>query len=302
MAKRGPIARSFMRWVMYPLQAGIILAAYWVARAMPIEWASAAGGYLFRTIGSRMRVDRTARKNLERAFPEKSPAEIDQIVRGMWDNLGRGAGEFAQLDRIDTLDSEGRVEFTGVEHIERLRDDGEPGIVFSGHLGNWELDCLASAQLGLPLGQIYRKADNPYMNKLFFKMRGCIGGELIPKGRAGAGLAVRHMRDGGHLGLLIDQKMNEGIPVPFFGRDAWTATAPADLALKFKAPVVPARIVRLPGARFKIEVFPPMELPDTGDRKADVRTLITQMTALIEGWIRDNPEQWFWVHRRWPNE
>jgi KDO2-lipid IV(A) lauroyltransferase len=110
------------------------------------------------------------------------------------------------------------------------------------------------------------------------------------------------MRDGGHLGLLIDQKMNEGIPVPFFGRDAWTATAPADLALKFKAPVVPARIVRLPGARFKIEVFPPMELPDTGDRKADVRTLITQMTALIEGWIRDNPEQWFWVHRRWPNE
>ncbi len=293
--------RRFRVWVVYPATALLVYLLYYLARALPLEWASAMGGFLFRALGNRMRVAEVARRNLRRAFPELSGEEIERILRGMWENLGRGAGEFAHLDRFDIHAPDSRIEVIGREHLEALRDDGRPGIVFSAHLANWELDCLVAAQLGLPLGQIYRSAANPWLDRLFRRARSCIGGELFPKGRTGAAAVVRFMRAGGHLGVLVDQKMNEGIPIPFFGRDAMTATAPAELALKFNAPLVPARMERLPGVRFRLTVYPPMDLPDTGDRNADLRLLLTRMTAMIEEWIREHPEQWFWVHRRWPD-
>src|SRR3546814_5909244 len=96
--------------------------------------------------------------------------------------------------------------------------------------------------------------------------------------------------------------MNEGLPIPFLGHDAWTATAPAALALRFRCPLIPVRVERLSGVRFRITVDPPMALPDTGDRQTDIRLLLTRMTAMLEGWIRERPEQWFWVHRRWRSE
>jgi KDO2-lipid IV(A) lauroyltransferase len=95
--------------------------------------------------------------------------------------------------------------------------------------------------------------------------------------------------------------MNDGIPVPFFGRDAWTAPAIAQLALRFDCAIVPARIDRLGGARFRITVEPPVAIERTGDRQADVHAIMAKVNKVIEGWIRDRPELWFWLHRRWPD-
>src|SRR5690606_22770435 len=194
-----------------------------------------------------------------------------------------------------------RVEIVGAEFVETLRDDGVPGIFFSAHLANWEVACIAAAEFGLPLGQIYRSADNPWIDWLFRRMRSSIAGERIPKGREGARQLVRTMRDGGHLAIMADQKLNEGLPVPFFGRDAMTPTAPASLALRFRCPLVPTRVERLPGVRFRITFFPPLAFSDTGDADRDVRLMLTEMNRTIEGWVREHPEQWFWVHRRWPD-
>ncbi len=101
--------------------------------------------------------------------------------------------------------------------------------------------------------------------------------------------------------MLIDQKMNDGIPIPFFGHDAMTAPAVAQLALKFRCPVLPTRAERLGGARFRLTVLQPIKLPDTGNREADIRTLMTQINNMLESWIIERPEQWLWLHRRWPD-
>ncbi|MDA1310612.1 MAG: lysophospholipid acyltransferase family protein, partial [Proteobacteria bacterium] len=123
--------------------------------------------------------------------------------------------------------------------------------------------------------------------------------ELIAKGPAGAMKLARIMRNGGHIALMVDQKLNEGIDVPFFGRPAKTAPAIALFALKYRCPVVPARVERLGGARFRVTFWPPIALPDSGDAKADTLALMTDVNGWLEEWIRQTPEQWLWLHRRW---
>ena len=128
--------------------------------------------------------------------------------------------------------------------------------------------------------------------------------EAFRKAHPGAGGAkklIEALSRGEHLGMLVDQKLNEGIAVPFFGRDAMTAPALAQLALRFGCPVVPARVERLDGAHFRLTVYPPLTLATSGDRQADIAAAMGQINALIEEWIRARPEQWLWLHRRWPD-
>ncbi len=268
-------------------------------RMLPLDAASALGGRVARWIGPRLRVTGNARHNLRHAFPEKSAAEIEDIIRGMWDNLGRVLAEYPHLSRLDLYAPGGRVEVIGAEIIDRLRDDGRPGIAFSAHFGNWEIVAMAATQRGMPLTRFYRAPNNPHADAVLRLARRHIAGELLPKGPQGARRALHLLRQGEHLGLLVDQKLNDGIPVPFFGRPAMTAPALAQLALKFDCPVVPARVERTGGARFRVTVFPPMDLPRTGDRAADVAETMRRVNRIIEGWIRERPEQWLWIHRRW---
>ncbi len=153
---------------------------------LPLDMASAAGGRLARLIGPRLSVSNVARRNLGHAFPEKSANQIEAVVLGMWDNLGRVAAEYAHLGEIDVTDPDGRVEVVGVENVELLRDDRISGIFFSAHLGNWEIASLGAIQNGVPLTQIYRAANNPHMEPLLRSLRAPVGGINFPKGSAGA--------------------------------------------------------------------------------------------------------------------
>ena len=289
------------RYALYPLQAALVLVALAAFGALPIDRASALGGWLGRTIGPRLRVTRVAERNLRRAFPERSADDIAAIVRGMWANLGRVAAEYPHLGEIDVCADDGRVEMIGAETIDALRDDGIGCIFFAAHLGNWEIASLAATQNGVPLTQIYRAANNPLVEPILRRLREPIGGVHFPKGAPGAKQLIAALRRGEHLAMMVDQKLNEGIPVPFFGREAMTAPALAQLALKFRCPIVPARVERLEGARFRLTIHPPLELPDSGDRHADVAETMRRVNALIEEWVRARPEQWLWLHRRWPD-
>ena len=159
---------------------------------------------------------------------------------------------------------------------------------------------LAGAQHGITVAQIYRAANNPLMDRMIARFR-CDQGEFIPKGAIAARRAITALRQGRHLGLLADQKMNDGIPVPFFGRPAMTAPALAVLALRFDCAVLPLRVERLDGARFRVTVFPALPLPRSGDHHADAAMLMAEVNETLEAWIRNRPEQWLWVHRRWPD-
>jgi KDO2-lipid IV(A) lauroyltransferase len=267
---------------------------------LPIDWASALGASVARNIGPRLPSSRRARHNLSNALPTLSAAEIASTIAGMWANLGRIAAEYPHLREIRVFEPGGRVETHGFEHMDHAIAAGRRMIIFSGHFANWEIGMLAAAQYGSPVAQIYRAANNPAVDRMIRRFRGA-GGELIPKGSVAARRAIAVLRRGAHLTLLADQKMNDGIPVPFFGRAAMTAPALAALALRFDCDVLPARVERLGGARFRLTVFPPLPLPKSGDPHADIAALMAEVNRTLEGWIRDRPEQWFWLHRRWPD-
>ena len=183
--------------------------------------------------------------------------------------------------------------------MDRAVAAGRRMIIFSGHIANWEIAMVAAVQYGISVAQIYRAANNPSVDRMITRFRG--DGELIPKGAVAARRAIAVLRRGTHLTMLADQKMNDGIPVPFFGRIAMTSSALASLALRFDCDVLPVRVERLGGARFRLTVFPRLPLTRSGDRHADVATLMARVNQVLEEWIRDRPEEWFWLHRRWPD-
>jgi KDO2-lipid IV(A) lauroyltransferase len=283
----------------YRVEAWGVALIFALLGCLPLDAASAIGGMLARRIGPRLGVTNRARRNLRAALPEVSATQIEAILRGMWDNLGRVAAEYPHLRHLRVFGAGSRVETSGLEHLDQALAGGRRVILFGGHLGNWEIAALAAGQYGLDIAQIYRAANNPLIDGMIARMRGG-NGELIAKGAIASRRAVAALRRGGHVSLLADQKLNEGIAVPFFGRPVMTAPALALLALRFDCAVLPVRIERLQGARFRLTLYPPLELPCTGNRDADVAALMAAVNAALERWIRERPEQWFWVHSRWP--
>jgi len=278
----------------------VAYAACGIVRLIPVEAASNIGGWLGRTIGPRLGVTGRARRNLIKAFPEKSAADIDRIVHGMWENLGRTTFEYPNVGRIRFSGDDPHVEVINEHIVHKLKEDGRPGIIVSGHLANWELIGPSVNHHGLPLHLVYRAPNNPAMERIF-GIRQTGEAKLFPKGAQGARGIITAMNRGEHIGLLVDQKMNDGIPVKFFGRDAMTAPALAQFGIKFHCPIVPARIERLGGMRFRLTLHGPIEFEETGDRHADIANAMTRVTAIIEDWIRERPEQWLWLHNRWPD-
>jgi KDO2-lipid IV(A) lauroyltransferase len=300
MADRSPWQRRLTR-IVQPIEAALVHIAFAIFGALPLETASAIGGKVSRVVGPRIGLTRRARKNLQRVFPEKSASEIDAIIRDMWENLGRLATEYPHLSRMRALTPDANIEVRGAEHLAAARAQGKPMILISGHLANWEISVIATTACGVPAHLVYRPANNPWVEEIFRKGRGAIAASLLRKGAEGARSAVKVLRNGEHLGILIDQKMNDGIAVPFFGRDAMTAPAPARLALRFDCPVLPVQAERIEGARFRVTIHPPLTVERSDDVQQDVLALMTKANQQLEGWIRQRPGQWLWLHRRWPD-
>ena len=296
------IPKPVNRYLFHPLQAVTAVVVYTVFRILPIDMASALGGWLSRTIGPHLGISRRAVKNLRAAFPEKSETDIAAIVRGMWDNLGRVVGEYPHIKAITrNAGRGGRVEIIGAEYIDAVRPDDKPGIFFSGHLANWEIFALTASAIGFDYAQVYRAPNNWIISWLIQQVRRLPPEKQIPKGAEGARKAISTLKAGGEIGMLVDQKMNDGIAAPFFGRNAMSPPAVAQLGLRYNCVVVPAQLERTGGCHFRLTFFPPMELIETGDRRADTLAMVTKVNEMLESWIRQRPEQWLWLHRRWPD-
>jgi KDO2-lipid IV(A) lauroyltransferase len=306
MANRASWRRHITRYVVRPLETAGLHFLYVVLRALPLDAASALGGAVARLIGPHLGLSRRARRNLERAFPGMDAGAVEATIREMWDNLGRIAAELPHLPRIKVFDSDptcgkARVDVVGIEQLDAAREAGKPIICFTAHVGNWEIAPLVTMRRGMPLQVVYRSANNKWADRLFLTGRRDVVGGLIPKGAEGARLLIKALHAGQALGMLVDQKMNDGIAVPFFGRDAMTAPALAQLALKFDCIVQPIWVERLGGAHYRVNIEAPLPLLHTGDRHADIRALMTAVNAQMETWIRKRPGQWLWLHRRWPD-
>ncbi|MDR3520341.1 MAG: lauroyl acyltransferase [Acidocella sp.] len=266
---------------------------------LPLDAASWTGGWLARTFGPLSSAHKTARQNLALAMPELSEADRAIIISGMWDNIGRTTAEYPHLSRL--IDDPQRVEVIDPGNLaEQIRDDGIGALMIGMHYGNWELATVPGHRAGFAQYHFYRAPNNPYVDAMLNELRKPLQQEgFLPKGSDGARQAVVLLKKHAHIGMLVDQKQDEGIPALFFGREAMTTTAPAALARRLDVPVVAAQVVRQNGAYFKIFVHE-FQIAKTEDRQADVIVTTKQINTLLEGWVREHPEQWFWVHKRWP--
>lgn len=227
-------------------------------------------------------------------------AEQDKIVSGLWDNLGRVMAEYPHLRQIGA--SRVTIENGGI--VEDLFKAGTPCMMMSGHFGNWEIAGAAMlAQYGKALDLTYRAPNNPWADRLLMRAR-TLGGAIrcYPKSRAGAQQILQAMRDKRTLAILIDQKYNGGVAVPFLGRPAMTNPVFVQLCQKYGYALIPARIKRTDGARFTITFFPPLDLHDSANAPLPIETVIGAAHRYLEQWVRDTPEQWLWLHRRWDSQ
>lgn len=283
--------------IRYMLETIIVYTLYYFFYLLPLNLASNTGGFVMRNIGPFIPSTKIARKNLLRVFPEKTDKEREKIIKGMWDNLGRVAAEYPHLKHIWK-----NVEVVGKEYFDEARKNKESSIFYAAHLANWEITPLAAYKAGIEIFPVYRIPSNRGIEKLLKRARSFCSTDLIPKGHKGAKKMLSVLRSGGSLGLLMDQKLNEGIAVPFFGHDAMTATAIAVFTLKTKCKLYPARSERIKGTKFKVTIYPPLNIKPSGNNKKDIENILKRINKDIENWIRERPEQWLWIHNRWPKD
>ena len=263
-------------------------------------------GGLARRFGPFVPTSHVARKNLRMAYPEKSDAEIEEILRGVWENLGRVAGEFVHLERMWDYDhsrpNQGRIETNDAEKFGALRDSGKPALIFTAHLANWELAAVCAAAHDLDAAILFRAPENRFMAEIIHEVRSATMGRLLPAGILGTLAMTGVLGRGGHVGMLVDQHREErrgGVPVRFFGRMTPANSTIVRLARQFDCAVHGVRVIRLPKNRFRVELTDAIKLPRDREGRIDIQPSMQMIMSIIEGWIREHPEQWLWLHRRW---
>jgi Kdo2-lipid IVA lauroyltransferase/acyltransferase len=262
-------------------------------------------GRLAQLIGPRLREQKIGRANLSAAFPEKSRQEIESILAGVWDNLGRVGAEFAHIDKIwDYVEEHpetSRIELPDrtYELFHQLRLDGKPALIFASHLANWEMPALAAVAHGLDAAILYRRPNIASADRIIQEMRQVKMGTLIPAGRDAPLRLAEALRNGRHVAMLVDQWWSNGVEVTFFGRKTRANPTLARLLRQVECPVHGVRIIRLPGHRFRAELSEEVKPVRDANGEIDIQGTMQAVTSVIEGWIREYPEQWLWLHRRW---
>lgn len=295
--KRRPLGQDLL-WRAEALGFDLFIG---LVRLLGVDAASAFGGWLGRTVGPLSGAHKVATRNLKLAFPDKDDAWREAMLKAQWDGLGRTFAEFPLMDKI--LPSTGRVEVVNQQRLFQIAAEKVPVVFVSGHLSNWEVMPAAIVDSGVVCEMTYRAANNPYVDERIKASRFRYGVRLFaPKGGDGARELLEGMKQGKSVALMNDQKFNTGVEGLFFGHPVRTAPGPSRLALRFGTVLQPMSVQRTKGARFRAVVHDPIHLPNTGDRTADIETGVKLVNAFMEERIRERPEEWFWVHRRWPNE
>lgn len=270
-------------------------------RLLGIDNSSALAGKFLRYLGPCLRpISKRAEHNLTLIYPSWSRARIRSVTADLWENLGRTAGEFAHLDKIDIAPPHPHVDIIGREKLDAIATSTTPVIFVTGHFANWEIPPIALQAAGVKYAFIFRAANNPLTDEYIINHRAKVmSRHQIPKGKRGGRTLVDTLKSGRSVLMLVDQKLNTGIPVPFLGQPAMTAPAAARLSLKYQAPLVPLSFERTDGARFQLTVQDALEFTPTGNTSSDIEALTRKINETLGEVIHARPEQWLWFHRRW---
>lgn len=293
MAKHGQVRTNFEYWL-----AGTVL---WFFSLLPLSSAIRTGRLLGRLGFAFGKLRRTGRRNLEMAFPEAPPQEREELLRGCFENLGRSLGVFSHFRKETPQAWRKFVDCEGLEQLAASRETGRGVILFTGHIGAWELSSFALSLFDQPLSFLVRRIDNPKVEALVDLYRTSRGNRTIDKMFAAREM-LQLLQSGGTLGILVDLNTldREAVFVDFFGRKAATTFIVAKLALRTGADVCPV-FAPWDNARtkFVVQVGQPLRVESTGDETEDVVRLTQAITGVVEDYVRRYPEQWLWIHRRW---
>ena len=275
----------------------LLFSFYKISGLIGISLSSLLGGIILYFYGFFSKRNSIAIKNLDYAFPSLSKTKKKKIIRSMWLHFGRVIGEYPHLHKIK-INNNQKIKVVGINNLLEPLKNKKNCIYFSAHIGNWELSSHPLVQNGHKINFIYRAPNNHYVDNLLRNIRQNYGVKLIKKGKEGAKDCIKALKNKENLGMLIDQKMNDGVAVSFFGHKAMTPTAIAKFALKFKCPIVPALCIREKNTTFKIEYLKPIEYAFV-KKMGSEKKILTYLNKIIEKWIIKYPDQWIWIHDRW---
>lgn len=280
-----------------------IFLLFKLLRLIPMKTAERLFERFARWFGPKTKRHQIALDNIALAFPEKTPEEREQLASDSWAQVSRTLLEYGYLDEIFDLDADnldaGRIEVKNAEQFIKLRDDGLPAIIFTGHIANFELLPMAAAKFGLEIQSMYRQPNNKYAANKVADARKELSKNLVASKQGASFQLMSALERKDHVGVLVDQKFKRGIMVPFFGHDAPTNPLLAKLARRYNCPVHGARSIRLPDGRFRLEITDELVLPRNEDGDINIKGTTQMVNDVIEGWVREYPEQWLWIHRRW---
>lgn len=293
---------------------GLTIANYWlIARGvlgllailekLPADRALNFADWIARKVGPLSGRHRVAVANLRKAFPDKSDAEIEEIASDMWGNMARLVAEYVFIEKLFDYDPKatapGRIEVVGEERFIEVRGDPRPHIFFTAHLGNFELLPIAASSFDLDVTALFRAPNNPYLAGRLARRRKKAMGSLLASRTGVAFTLARILDGGGNVGMLVDQRFMNGVPTTFFGQRCESSPLLPRLARQFDCDIYPARCIRLPGNRFRLEILEKIALPRTPKGRVDVDAAAQMLNDIVEGWIRETPGQWMWFHKRW---
>ena len=275
----------------------LFLLFIYIFKIFGMDKSASICAYIAKKIGPLLPATAIAKRNINNVLG----TEIDQdkFIADLWDNFGRFIGEFPDLGSLSEEEITKRIELVGLEYTEKLQKLNQPFLLFTGHFANWDIALKVVSKFYPKFGVAYRKANNPYVNELIKNFRKTNDIRLIAKGPYGAKDLLKSFKQKESIVMLVDQRMREGIEVPFFGKSAMTANAIAKFALQFNYPIVPCQIIRKKGSYFKLIIHEPLKFDISGDTTKDCYNIMLNINKILEAWVRENPTQWLWFHNRW---
>ncbi|MBP9035279.1 MAG: hypothetical protein KBG29_15370, partial [Pseudomonadales bacterium] len=283
------------------LEAWCMRGVIGLLRALSPERATALAMRVTRVLGPLLPMWDKVARNLAIAFPSLPAAERARLRRGIFAHLGAAIAELVLSDRI-WAERERRLEFRADPAIRGLREGGRPMVLVTGHVGAWQLANLVGAHFGLPITSLYATESNPFLADLVLQLRERLQVRWIPS-TGGIRSLIAELRAGHSVGLACDTRLDQGEAVPYFGHPAMTNTVPARLALKQECELVPVRVERLGGARYRVTMGAPIRPRDAGvAQAAQALDMTAQLNGLFEQWIRETPGEWMCLARRFPKE
>jgi len=290
-----------MKVIKYFFEFISIISLFCIFKIIGLRNASNVGGVLGKFIGPLFRSKNIIKQNIKTGLGEINEQKESEIINDMWSNIGRTFAEYVFLKEFKLNKTNfNHMKINGTNFINKIKEENEPVVFYSGHFANFELMAMELNKLGIKCAAIYRPLNNFFLNPLmeYLRMK-YICPNQIPKGRKGIREIIDKVKDGYSIALMVDQRVSEGPRVPFFNKPAHTTTIPAQLALRYNCKLVPISLERKENTNFEMTIHKPYKIEKTGNDKEDTKNITLKINQVMEQLVMKNPKQWIWSHNRW---